>query len=766
MMRKKSKLVVIAFSCFLLACSSTKHIPDNDKLYTEAKVTVKSDDLSSRQKKVILEDLESMPRPKPNGRVLGIPFKLNIYNLFYNAKPNSFFGKLRDKWGEPPVLLSQVDLPRNNKVLQSYLENKGFFKANVVDNTIVKGKKASAQYTATTGPQYTIASVAFPMDSSDLSRVIRECTDNTLLHHDDPFDLGVIRGERDRIDAYLKERGFYYFAPDFILVKVDSTIGNNKVNLFITVKPDAPDRAQQIYKINDLFIYSNYSLNTANLDTSQTYRQFYKGYWVIDKDKHFRPTMFEQALQFIPGDVYNRTNHNQTLNRLINLNEFKFVKNRFEPVGGIDTPRLDAYYYLTPLPAKSLGVAIDFTSRSNNQTGSQITFSFLHRNAFHAGEQVRFNAYVGSEIQASGTFQGFNTYRSGAQLDFTFPKFVLPYKSIHTRGGYIPKTNIQLGFDLLNKQKLYTLNSYRLQYGFLWKENIQKSYEFYPIAISLVQPLNVTQQYRDSAARFPYLQHIVESQYILGSAFQYTYNQQANGLQPGNSFYFMGLADFSGNIAGLITGANVKKGNSRQLNGVPFAQYVKFELDGRYYHRLGIKSMWANRADIGIGLPYGNSVEMPFVKQFFEGGNSSNRGFRSRSVGPGTYRDPRLTPSFLPDETGDIKLELNTEIRPHISGPLYGAVFIDAGNIWLKNADTARRGGAFSGQFLSELAVSTGVGLRLDIQLFVIRLDVGIPIRKPWLTPGNRWVLNQIKLNDKTWRGENIIYNIAIGYPF
>jgi outer membrane protein assembly factor BamA len=765
-MMRKEHIVLIALSIFLFACSSTKHIPDNDKLYTGASVIIKDEDLTVRQKKVIREDLGNLPRPKPNSRLLGIPVKLNFYNLFYNAKPNSFFGKLRDRWGEPPVLLSQVDLPNNIKVLQNYLENKGFFKASVTGDTIVKGKKARAEYTATTGPQYTIASISFPTDSNDLSNTIRESAQNTLLKVDDPFDLGVIRGERDRIDAYLKERGFYYFGSDYLLMKVDSTIGDHKVNLFVTVKPDAPEIARQIYRINDVFIYSNYSLNTANVDTNQAYREFYKGYWVIDKEKKFKPRMFEQAMQFNPGDVYNRTNHNQTLNRLINLNEFKFVKNRFEPVYSADTAKLDAYYYLTPLPKKSLRAAIDFTSRSNNQTGSQITFSWLNRNAFRAGEQVRLSAYVGSEIQASGNLKGFNTYRSGAQIDFLFPKFILPYKTIHTRGGYVPKTNIQLGFDLLNKQKLYTLNSYRLQYGFLWKESIEKSYEFYPVAISLVQPSNITKQFTDSANKYPYLQHVVERQYILGSTFQFLLNQNATGLQKLNSFYLMGLLDLSGNIAGLATGASVKKGKSRSLNGIPFAEYIKFEADGRYYRKIGLKSTWANRIDIGVGIPHGNSIELPFVKQFFVGGNSSNRAFRSRSVGPGTFRDTNITKGFLPDQTGDIKLELNTEFRPHLTGPLYGAVFIDAGNVWLKNADTARRGGEFSGRFLSELAVGAGVGLRLDIQLFVVRLDVGIPLRKPWLNPGNRWVIDQIKFNDKDWRGENIIYNIAIGYPF
>jgi len=169
--------------------------------------------------------------------------------------------------------------------------------------------------------------------------------------------------------------------------------------------------------------------------------------------------------------------------------------------------------------------------------------------------------------------------------------------------------------------------------------------------------------------------------------------------------------------------------------------------------------------DLGIGVPYGNSLQLPFVKQFFIGGNNSLRGFRSRSVGPGTYKFPSPN-NFIPDETGDIKLELNTEIRFRINGPLYGALFVDAGNIWLFNDSTYthKPGSQFTSQFLSQLAVDAGAGLRFDITLFVVRFDVGLPIRKPW--EQNPWVMKQIRMLDGHWRKENVIYNLGIGYPF
>ena len=744
-------------------CSTTKHLPPNEKLYTGASVTV-SGVSGAREKKTLQSDLKGLTRPKPNSKVLGIPLKLSIYNMFRNKKAKSFFGKLRDKFGEPPVLLSTVDLQNNARILQNHLENKGYFRAKVTGDTVVHGKKASARYKAEANAQYAINSVHFPSDSSDLARVIGESVPTSLLKKGEPFDLDVIKGERLRIDGYLKERGFYFFAPDYLLIKTDSTIGNNLVDLYVTVKPSTPKGATAIYRINNVYIYSGYSLNTANTDTIKSQAKFYKGYYIIDRRERYKPYLFEETMQFSPGEVYNRTEHNLTLNRLINLNLFKFVKNRFE-VAAVDSPKLDAYYYLTPMPSKSLRAEVTAISRSNNLNGSELNLSFLNRNLFRAGAQVKLSAYIGSDVQFSGAYKGYNTYRTGAEADYVIPRFVVPFVNLRKKGPFAPRTNIKIGYDILQRSKLYTLNSYRFEYGYNWKKDIKTSYELYPVSISYVQPLNVTEAYIKLQDSIPGLRRATEPQFILGSRFEYIYNQLANGVVPLNAFYFDGVADISGNIAGLVTGADAKAGKVKTIANAAFAQYVKIELDGRYYRKIGLKSSWANRIDIGIGYPYGNSVEIPYIKQFFSGGNNSLRGFRSRTVGPGTYTTPNSA-NFVPDQTGDIKFEVNTEFRPHITGPLYGAVFLDAGNIWLANDTTYthKPGSQFTSKFLNQLAIDVGVGMRLDITVFVIRLDVAFPIRKPWEIPPT--VINQIDFSNQAWRKQNIVYNLAIGYPF
>lgn len=760
-MVRQLNLFFLLAGIFIAGCSTTKHLPEGEKLYTGANVKLEASGIAARQRKVLKSDLQGLTRPRPNARFLGIPFKLGIYNMFRKAKPNSFFGKLRDKNGQPPVLLSSVDLQQNVKILQNHLENKGFFKAKVTGDTVAKGKKGRAEYTADAGNQYKINNVLWDSSNNALAQSIQQTAAQSLLKKGDPYDLDVIKGERNRIDVYLKEHGFYYFSPDHLLVRVDSTRGNHLVDLMVSVKEETPDQARQVYRINDVFIYSGFNINAASVDTSKRNAQFYKGYYVIDRRRRFKPKMFEQALQFQTGDVYNRTDHNLTLSRLINLDEFRFVRNRFEPVP--DSAKLDAYYYLTPRPKKSLRGEVNATTKSNNLNGTQLSINWRNRNTFGAGEQFGVRAYVASEIQFGGPWKGYNTYRSGAEVNFSIPRFVTPFFDIRTGGGYIPRTHIQLGYDILSRNKLYTLNSYRANLGYVWKESLEKQHEFYPIAINYVQPLNVTDSFRKSIAKYPYLNTIIDSQFVIGTTYQYTLNQIVNGITKPNSFFFQGLIDLSGNVAGLLAGRS-SPDNPKRIMNAAFDQYIKLEADFRYYRKIGTKSAWANKINIGFGQPYGNSQRLPYIKQFFVGGNNSIRAFRSRSIGPGTYPLLSTTDDFFPDQTGDLKIDLSTEYRPHISGPLYGAVFIDAGNIWLAREDSTRPGAKFSKNFLKELAIGAGIGIRLDIVLFVIRFDVGVPIHKPW--EQSPWAWQQIRLGNKLLRRDNIMYNLAIGYPF
>jgi outer membrane protein assembly factor BamA len=755
------------FALIFAACSTTKLVPKGDALYTGATIKIEDSTLSKKEKHKIEEKTEHLPRPKPNGKFLGIPFKLLLYNMGGDPNKGGFFRKFFHKIGEPPVLLSSVNVDYNARVLRNYLENIGYFHAEGSGDTIVKRKKAHATYILTPGPVYTIKEVNFELDSSALGRTINDTKPGTLLHPGDPFNLEVIKGERSRIDAILKEKGYYYFSPEALILDADSTIGDQKVNMYLKVKESTPPVAKKPYIIDNVYIYPNFRLNANRSDTANNEKFLYKGYYVIDPRKKFKPQMVPRIMRFDSGDVYNRTDHNLTLSRLINLNVFKFVKNRFEdsPNSEGDTGRLNTSYYLTPLPKKSLRGEVSGNTKSNNYVGSLVTLTFGNRNTFRQGERLDVYANVGSEVQYSGYQSGYNTYKLGAGIKFTIPRFVVPFFKFNTTNAFVPKTKINLSYDILNRRKLYTLNSFLAELGYEWKPNLKVTQELNPFSINYVRALNITQKYRDSIMQDPILKHSVDTQFVIGSNYSYTIDQLAND-PTGSGIYFNWLADLSGNIAGILVKADPKDGKKRII-GAPFSQYIKSQADVRYYWSVNSKTRLANRVIFGLGYPYGNSRELPFIKQFFIGGTNSLRGFRSRSLGPGSYRDPDAdSSSFLPDQSGDIKLELNTELRYKINEILEGALFVDAGNIWLYNNDPLRPGGKFTKDFMRDLAVDAGIGLRINLTILILRLDLAMPLRNPWLPPGQRWVIDQIDFSSRAWRQKNLVLNLGIGYPF
>jgi outer membrane protein assembly factor BamA len=248
----------------------------------------------------------------------------------------------------------------------------------------------------------------------------------------------------------------------------------------------------------------------------------------------------------------------------------------------------------------------------------------------------------------------------------------------------------------------------------------------------------------------------------VGVNYLFNFNKLIDNTQRHGVFVGTGL-DVAGNLVnGLSNLANAESG---KFLGLEYAQYAKVDLDLRYYFRPVEEHVIATRLFAGVGIPIGNSLSLPYIKQFFSGGPNSVRAFRIRSIGPGSYQpDQNSTSSFF-DQSGDIRLEANMEYRFPIFSFLKGALFIDAGNIWLWNENAALPGGKFSKNLLNELAVGTGVGLRVDVQFFVIRLDLATPLRYPYLIDGERWS-NAWDISSKTWRREDLNFNFAIGYPF
>ncbi|WP_411811168.1 BamA/TamA family outer membrane protein [Chryseobacterium scophthalmum] len=763
----------------VISCSNTKFLKDGQMLYTGAEVKIENDSLSKKEKSELQSALEESLTPKPNSTFLGLRPKLYAYNTTKEPKKDKGIKYwLKYKFGEEPVLLGDVDREFNKDIIVNYSENKGYFNAKAKYDTVSKNKKAQVIYTLNPGARYLISNVNFPKDSTLINSEIQNLKEKTLLKAGNPFDLDVIKNERQRIDNELKDKGFYYFSPDNIIVQADSTVTKDpKVELIVKLKDNTPKLATEQFTIDKVVVFPNYNLRDAkkgkynipmNPDSLKGYE--YNNIYVVDPDKKFKPRIFDRALYFNQGDIYNRKDHNLSLNRLISLGVFKFVKNEFVVSDSLNH-KFDAYYVLTPRELQSLRLEALGRTNSANYAGSELNLNWTQRNFFRGAEQFKASVYGAFDVQMGGPADAENIFRAGTNVQLSIPRIVAPFR-FNSSSAFVPRTNVKLGYEFQNRTTLYSLNTFNASFGYQWKENVRKEHELNIFDVSLIRPANVTAKFDSISDGNAYQQRIVEKQLIFGPTYSYTYSTTM--LPRKNTFYYKGMLDLAGNITGLVTGANAKEGKEKTIFGIPFSQYAKIENDVRFYHKFNEKTSFASRLIAGVAIPYGNSEHIPFSRQFFVGGSNSIRAFRARTLGPGSY-DPRPDQEknrFMFDQSGDVKLEFNAEYRANLYKFLNVAAFVDAGNIWLINDDiddkgvNTRPGGKFSKDFLTEIAVGAGVGLRLDFSILVLRLDLAMPLRVPYYEKGDRWAFDRINFGDSSWRKDNLILNIAIGYPF
>jgi outer membrane protein insertion porin family len=764
LMKNYPLLFLFFMLLFVASCSGTRNLPEGELLYVGAKVKVEGKETPKKERKALKTTLQEIVRPKPNSSFLGFRPKLVVYNMAGTPKKQKGIRYwLKTKVGEAPVFYSKVDLQYNKSVLQNFSENHGYFNTRTTADSTRMGKKVEARYTVIPERQYKIREVKFPADSTVLASAVAYTKDKSLFKKDEGYSLAVIKDERVRIDARLKEEGFYYFNADYLKVQVDSTVADHQVDLIVKLKSETPELSKIQYRINDIIVYSNYSIGSDSLIANPEASRSYNDFTIIDSENLFKPRIFDRTLYFKKGDFYNQTNHNLSLNRLVNLGTFKFVKNQFK-VADTTGNYLDAYYYLTPLPKKSIRVEVLAKTNSANYTGTELNVNWSNRNLFKGAELLTISAFGGAEVQVSGLNNGFNVYRMGTEANLVWPRIISPFK-FKSSSGFVPKTKATLGYEFQNRTKLYSLQTFKSSFGYLWKENLHKEHLLNITEITYASPQNVTLLYQEQILANPSLEKVIQKQLIFGPSYSYTFTNTMEKNRR-NSFYYKASIDLAGNLYGLASGANIRKSDTVKVFSVPFSQFIKVENEFRHYLKLGKESVLASRIIAGAGFAYGNSNEIPFIKQFFNGGTNSIRAFRARSIGPGSFDGSTAVTAFLPDQSGDLKLEFSTEYRAKIYDLIKGALFLDAGNIWLLKEDPAKPGAQFSKDFMSEIAVGVGAGLRFDFSFLVLRTDLAFPIRKPYLADGERWVLNKVSFGSSSWRKENLVFNLAIGYPF
>jgi hypothetical protein len=474
-----------------------------------------------------------------------------------------------------------------------------------------------------------------------------------------------------------------------------------------------------------------------------------------------------------PDSLFRQRRRDQTLSRLMSLGTFRFVEIKFRPSAAGDSAgraRLDSDILMTQLKKKSLRAELQLVSKSNGFTGPGLTIQFRNRSAFRGAEQLLINAVASTETSTrspsgseSRSNVGLISNEFGLNAQLIVPRLIAPQLPFLNprlvNSDFQPRTNFGAGVRYVSRTGYFSTTSYNLNYGYSWKTKITNEQELKLIDVSY-NAVTTEQAFRDVLDARPFLKQAYQPQFILASSYRYTYNQQVLEKRR-QQIFFQGMAEVSGNVANALSSLTVGQKSPTEyytIAGQRFAQYAKFDLELREYYRISANPASGNRIvgrlQIGVGLPYGNSGggTLPYLRQYGIGGPNSIRAYAARQIGPGSYKPAvgDIVNNYY-DQVGDLRLEGNIEYRQDLFPYVKGAVFLDAGNIWLVNNDPQRPGGQFQAStFLQQLAVGTGLGLRIDVQFFVIRFDYAIPLRANYGTP-----------DDKNGR-----LNLAIGYPF
>ncbi|GGW24526.1 membrane protein [Arenibacter certesii] len=738
------------------SCSVKKYIPQDELLYTDGNIQLEAD-TTIRDLGKINQELQNLLKPEPNTKFLGAYIRLWAHYKSQKEKPGFINRFLNKKIGEEPVYLSDIDLEKTEELINNRLENRGFFRNNITSSVYKKTKTASIVYQVGVKKPYTLASYQLEGDSLPILADIIENLGKTTLAPGIRYDLQRFKMERERIDQDLKAKGYYNFNADFLIFEADTNQYKNKrFDLFLRLKKDVPKKSLVPYRINDIKVFPNYSVATDSLkmDTVQI-----AGVDYIQHNDFFKPKRLAPYILLNEGETYDPLKSKLTSNRLASIGTYKYINIQYkEDNTDMETDgfsKLDAFIYLSPLNKRSLRAELQAVTKSNNFAGPTLSLTYSNRNFFKGGETLNVTGNVGYETQLDGNNStGLSSTQLGFKTDLIFPR-LLSLFNISERFKYaVPKTKISLGMEHLNRSKLYSLTSFSSIFGYGWNENKYVYHELNPISINYVNLSKTTAEFETILDNNPFLRSSFEQQFIAGLTYSFTYNEVAVSRKR-NTLFFNGNIDLAGNTLNLF-GKRANPGEDKTILGLAYAQYAKTDIDLRYHLSVGSSQKLIGRIFGGIGIPYGNSNTLPFSKQFFSGGPYSVRAFRIRSLGPGTYNPESDDSGAFFDQSGDIRLEANLEYRFPIYSFLKGAVFADAGNVWLINENDALPGGKFTSNFMDELGIGVGAGLRIDIQSFVLRFDLATPLQKPYLPKGKRF----------EWDISQPILNFAIGYPF
>lgn len=758
----------------IFSCSIKKYIPEGEQLYTGSTLEMELDSLVEvKDFKKVERQLLNLITPNPNTSFLGMRPALYFHYKAQKEKPgfiNKFFNK---SFGEEPVYFSEINTERIEELMLNRLDNNGFFYSKAGSESKVGDKFASVAYTAQLPEPYRMENYRLESDSLPIYGEIQELMNETALTKGNRFNLDQLNTERERLNNRLKNSGYYNSQAGFLIFEADTNqYKNRRFDLFLRLKKEVPKRAAIPYTVDSITVYPNYTIENDTLIANSKNTATIAGIDFLQDELYFKPKLLESYLLFKEGDLYNANTSKITSNRLSALGSYKYVNIQYTELDTTttdgDNGSLAAAIYLAPLTKRSLRAELQAVTKSNGFTGPGVTVTYSNRNVSKGGETISVSGSFSYESQiSSGDNASLSSIAGGLKTDLIIPRSI-PF-SPRNFNYAVPKTKISLGVDFLQRSQLFTLSSLNTSFGYTWKENKFVYHQLDPISINYSKLSNVTDDFQQILDDNPFLRRSFEQRFIAGLLYGFTYDEVSD-LDKELPIYFSTNIDLAGNTLSLFSG------NSSTIFGSEYAQYAKADADLRLYMRWGKEQTLISRVYAGWGVPYGNSQTLPFVKQFFSGGPYSVRAFNIRSLGPGSFNteNAETTTDFF-DSSGNLKLEANVEYRFPIFSYLKGAFFVDAGNVWLTGdysdleaeqstsilSEDLFTNGKFESDWLKEVAAGFGFGLRVDVQNFVIRLDLASPFRIPYLPEDERWNVPFFGNVDN-----NLTLNFAIGYPF
>lgn len=794
--RKVAKVLsFMAFLSLLVACSTTSAIPDGEHLYTGMKETKYSNYQPNQHFNDVKGELDVVLATKPNASWMGspsvrspFPVGLWIWNAF-SQDTTSFSRWLVRAFGSTPVLMNSTAPDLHVTVGENLLRKRGYFNGKITYEKLAQRnpKKMRLQYSVDMGRLWLLDSIRYVNFPPTADSLIRANLDKAIIHKGDAFDVSTLEQERKRITDLFRNNGYYYYQNNDASYLADTTLTYGLASMRLQMADSVSNRVLRKWDIGTITI----NLQRQFMDSLSRQSRFrdiivnYNG-----SHKPLRLRTITNDLKIWPGTVYNNELVEKTQQQLNSSGVFAATNFAFTPRDTTDTCSiLDMTINCVFDKPYDFYIEAYGKGKTSGRYGPEAIVGLTKRNVFRGGEKFDLRLHGSYEWSASSDDDGrdrlgLNNYEYGAEASLQFPRLVNPFATPPRKRWareerkiaaaaekglvYVPKvprtyyttpsTTLKASVDVLNRAKYFKRHVVSGELTYQWQPNERNSYSFSPLTLTYEYMHNVTDRYLELIDSVPYLEVSLADQFIPKMLFQYTFMSPARYKSPIKVWTTVSEAS---NIlsAGYVAFGRHWSEKDKKLFKNPFAQFVKIDANMTKVWSLSEKSSVAAHVNVGTLWAYGNSRFAPYTEQFYVGGANSIRAFNVRQIGPGRYRSTQRRRSYV-EQTGDIKFQCNVEYRPHLVGSLYGALFLDAGNVWTMHYDDGRPEGYFRVKnVLKEMALGTGVGLRYDLGYFMLRLDWGVGLHVPYET-GKTGFYNISKFKDAQ------AFHLAIGLPF